>query len=133
AGPPGRTVLGTLGPIATADGGPGAPFCAAGASPIIRRKTMAMRALTTAVEEDLDFSPAGHIYATHGLHAFAARCPPPLVDWAITRYSSPGDLVLDPMAGSGTTLVEACLLGRAANGAEIDPLARLVAKAKATP
>ena len=55
------------------------------------------------------------------------------MDWAITRYSSPGDLVLDPMAGSGTTLVEACLLGRAANGAEIDPLAGLVAKAKATP
>lgn len=94
---------------------------------------MAVQAMITSVEEDLDFSAAGHIYATHGLHAFAARCPPPLVDWAITRYTSPGDLVLDPMAGSGTTLVEACLLGRAANGAEIDPLARLVAKAKATP
>lgn len=94
---------------------------------------MVVQALTTAVEADLDFSPAGHIYATHGLHAFAARCPPPLVDWAIKRYTSPGDLVLDPMVGSGTTLVEACLLGRAANGAEIDPLARLVAKAKATP
>jgi len=92
-----------------------------------------MEAKTAARGEDLDFSPAGHIYATHGLHAFAARCPPPLVDWAITKYTSPGDVVLDPMVGSGTTLVEACLLGRAASGAEIDPLARLVAKAKATP
>src|SRR6266498_204950 len=82
---------------------------------------------------DLTFTAAGNLYATHAIHAFAARCPPPLVDWAITRYTAPGDLVLDPMAGSGTTLVEACLLGRAANGAEIDPLARLVAKAKATP
>ncbi len=92
-----------------------------------------MGTLTAAVEEDLDFSPAGHIYATHGLHAFAARCPPPLVNWAIRRFTSPGDVVLDPMAGSGTTLVEACLLGRRAYGVEIDPLARLVAKAKATP
>jgi DNA modification methylase len=102
-------------------------------SPIIEPKTMVMQRPITAVEEDLDFSSAGHIYATHGLHAFAARCPPPLVDWAITRYTSPGDLVLDPMTGSGTTLVEACLLGRATMGAEIDPLARLLAKAKATP
>src|SRR5262245_29357283 len=82
---------------------------------------------------DLDFGPAGHLYATHSLHAFAARCPPPLVDWAIGRYSQPGDVVLDQMTGSGTTLVEAALLGRRAWGADIDPLARLIAKAKATP
>jgi hypothetical protein len=37
------------------------------------------------------------------------------------------------MAGSGTTLVEACLLGRTALGADIDPLARLIARVKATP
>lgn len=82
---------------------------------------------------DLDFSPSGYLYATHPLHAFAARCPPPLADWAITRYSQPGHLVLDPMAGSGTTLVEACLLARRAYGVEIDPLARRIASAKATP
>jgi hypothetical protein len=37
------------------------------------------------------------------------------------------------MSGSGTALVEACLLGRVARGADIDPLARLISKAKATP
>jgi DNA modification methylase len=81
---------------------------------------------------DLTFSAAGNLYATHGLHPFAARCPPPLAAWAITHFSEPGQIVLDPMAGSGTTLVEACLLGRVARGADIDPLARLIAKAKAT-
>jgi hypothetical protein len=81
----------------------------------------------------LDFNAAGHLYATHGLHAFAARFPPPLVDWAITKFSEPGSVVLDPMVGSGTTLVEAALLGRAAWGADIDPLARLIANSKATP
>lgn len=82
---------------------------------------------------DLSFSGAGNLYATHALHAFAARCPPPLVDWAIRNFSSPGETVLDPMTGSGTALVEAALLGRAARGADIDPLARLIAKAKAMP
>jgi DNA modification methylase len=91
------------------------------------------RATTESGPINLDFSPAGYLYATHPLHAFAARCPPPLVDWAITRYSAPGEVVLDPMAGSGTTVVEGCLLGRQAWGVEIDPLAHRIAKAKATP
>jgi hypothetical protein len=82
---------------------------------------------------DLTFSGAGNLYATHGLHAFAARCPPALVGWAIRHFSRPGDTTLDPMSGSGTALVEACLLGRIARGADIDPLARLISKAKATP
>jgi DNA modification methylase len=81
----------------------------------------------------LDFGAGGHLYATHALHAFAARCPAPLVDWVIQRFSTKGDIVFDPMVGSGTTLVEACLLGRRARGADIDPLARLIAKVKATP
>ncbi|MDI3315947.1 MAG: DNA methyltransferase [Mycobacterium sp.] len=82
---------------------------------------------------DLSFSAAGNLYATHGLHAFAARCPPPLVAWALRSFSRPGDVVLDPMSGSGTAMVEACLLGRVARGADIDPLARLITKVKATP
>lgn len=86
-----------------------------------------------APQPDLDFGPAGYLYATHALHAFAARCPPPLVSWAIRSYSPEGGVVLDPMMGSGTTLVEACLSGRKAWGAEIDPLGRLIAVAKATP
>jgi SAM-dependent methyltransferase len=87
----------------------------------------------TAAPVDLDFSPSGYLYATHALHAFAARCPPPLADWAISTYSAPGELVLDPMAGSGTTLIEGCLLGRRVCGVELDPLTHLIAKAKVTP
>lgn len=52
--------------------------------------------------------------------------------WAIERYSAPRDVVLDPMCGSGTTLVEAGLCGRAPWGADIDPLARLLAQVKST-
>jgi site-specific DNA-methyltransferase (adenine-specific) len=39
----------------------------------------------------------------------------------IKLYSYPGDLVLDPFSGSGTTLVAAKRLGRASVGVEINP------------
>lgn len=53
--------------------------------------------------------------------------------WAIERFSQPGDVVLDPMCGSGTTLVEAAITGRKGWGTDIDPLARLIAEAKSHP
>ena len=39
----------------------------------------------------------------------------------ILRYSKPGDWILDQFVGSGTTLVEAKLLGRNAVGVDINP------------
>jgi DNA modification methylase len=79
---------------------------------------------------DLDFAAHNTLYATHGLHAYAAKCPPQLVAYGLRYYSKPGEVVLDPMAGSGTSLVEARLMGRHAIGYDIDPLARLIAQVK---
>ena len=39
----------------------------------------------------------------------------------ILRYSKPGDLILDPFVGSGTTMVESKLLGRNGIGIDINP------------
>jgi tRNA G10 N-methylase Trm11 len=46
---------------------------------------------------------------------------PAIARQAIAAYSHPGDLVLDPMCGIGTTLVEAIHLGRTAIGVELEP------------
>ncbi|WP_327352248.1 TRM11 family SAM-dependent methyltransferase [Streptomyces sp. NBC_01304] len=46
---------------------------------------------------------------------------PALADHAIRTYTRPGDLVLDPMCGIGTTLVEALHLDRNAIGVEYEP------------
>ncbi len=46
---------------------------------------------------------------------------PTLARRAIEAYSDPGDLVVDPMCGIGTTLVEAADLGRRAIGVELEP------------
>jgi hypothetical protein len=47
--------------------------------------------------------------------------------------SDPGDLVVDPYCGSGTTLLEASLSRRKSVGIDLNPLAVLIAKVKTTP
>ncbi len=49
------------------------------------------------------------------------RMLPELARRAIAAYSEPGELVVDPMCGIGTTLVEAIHLGRRAIGIELEP------------
>ena len=48
----------------------------------------------------------------------------------IERYSKPGDFILDPMVGAGTTLVECKLLNRNAFGIDINPNAVKLAKSR---
>ncbi|RSM65001.1 DNA methylase [Kibdelosporangium aridum] len=51
-----------------------------------------------------------------GTDADADRIPPAVAAFAITTYTRPGDLVLDPDCGAGTVLVEALRAGRHALG-----------------
>jgi len=44
---------------------------------------------------------------------------PALANWAIRAYTEPGEIVLDPLCGAGTTLVEAQRLGRQWLGCEL--------------
>jgi modification methylase len=53
--------------------------------------------------------------------AHPGKMLPALARTAISTYSDLGDLVLDPMCGTGTTLVEAVHLGRQAIGVELEP------------
>ena len=66
-----------------------------------------------------------HHTVTVGTHPGAedhkGRKPPKLLAWLIDLYTDPGDLVIDPFSGSGTTLFVAEELGRRCITAEIDP------------
>ena len=57
------------------------------------------------------------------IHNYMARKPYNVVSAIIDGFSKPGDLIYDPMFGSGTTLIEASKLGRRAIGSDINPIA----------
>lgn len=67
---------------------------------------------------------------THEFYRYPARFSPVFVRAVIEEFSAPGDLVLDPFAGGGTSLVEAVALGRHAIGIDISTLSQFVCEAK---
>lgn len=55
----------------------------------------------------------------HRLHPYLGKFVPQLVEALLTRYVRPGGRVLDPFAGSGTTLVQALESGYDAVGIDV--------------
>jgi DNA modification methylase len=89
--------------------------------------------LTSILSSNLDFHDSDSGYASHNFHSFPAKFPPQLPRKFIEGLTQPGDIILDPMMGSGTTLVEAYISNRLGIGLDIDPLALLITKTKTTP
>ena len=70
-------------------------------------------------------------YATHGLHEYRGKFFPQLVRALMNIARLHDDaVVLDPMCGSGTTLVEARLSGRLGYGLDMNPLSVLISDVK---
>ena len=69
---------------------------------------------------------------THNHYRYPARFSPYFARTVIDLLTKPGDVVLDPFMGGGTTLVEALALGRRAVGSDISSLAAFLAGVKTT-
>jgi len=83
------------------------------------------------LKSNLDFKNLQNNYdKRHSWHAFPAKFPADLPRIFIENLTQIDDIILDPMAGSCTTLIEAALLQRQAIGLDIDPLSLIVGKAK---
>src|SRR2546423_14078616 len=87
-------------------------------------------------EEDWSFAnlkPSQTLWGPHGYHRYPAKFIPQLVRRIIESYSTVNSLVGDPFLGSATTGIEALRTGRAFWGADINPVALLISRAKCHP
>jgi DNA modification methylase len=68
----------------------------------------------------------------HSLGYYPSRFIPEIPRWAISQYSAPGNRVLDPFVGSGTTAVETLILDRESVACDVSPYSTLLTRAKTT-
>lgn len=70
---------------------------------------------------------------THCFFKYPCKFIPEIPRWAISKYIDREEChIYDPFSGSGTTLVEAALMGHFSYGSEIDATAKLITRAKTT-
>lgn len=70
-------------------------------------------------------------YATHSLFPYRGKFHPQLIKSLLNIIGvKKGELILDPMCGSGTTNIEAALLGINSVAVDISPFCRLMTKTK---
>jgi DNA modification methylase len=76
------------------------------------------------------FTDSDTTYLSHGIHPYSAKFIPQIPHHLIKILSLKGETVWDPFAGSGTTALEALLLGRQAVSSDVNPLSKVIGKAK---
>src|SRR3989304_9889424 len=70
-------------------------------------------------------------YATHGLFPYRGKFHPQMIKAIMNIIGlKPGETVLDPMAGCGTTNIEAAIMGINSVGVDPNPFACLMGRAK---
>ena len=78
----------------------------------------------------IEFPEWQRVKHVHRLHPYLGKFIPQLVELFLRRFFEPGQTVLDPFAGSGTTLVEAAALGIHSLGVELSPFNCMIIRAK---
>ncbi len=72
-------------------------------------------------------------HSMHTMCSYHGMFPAKLVHYVVQRYTKPGDIVLDPFSGRGTTTLQARVEGRRTIGNDLNPLAYVLSRAKASP
>ncbi|MBC6413970.1 MAG: DNA methyltransferase [Chromatiales bacterium] len=97
-----------------------------------RKFSMQSRSRSKYRDFSWDFRTADTKADTHCYHNYPAMMIPQVAERLIARYASNAKTLFDPYCGTGTSLVEANLKSINAYGTDLNPLARLIARAKTT-
>ena len=83
--------------------------------------------------EDWTFNGASTRELTHCYHDYPARMIPQIASKLLDMFAAvDASLLFDPYCGTGTSLVEGFIRGLNVAGTDLNPLARIIAKAKLT-
>jgi DNA modification methylase len=86
------------------------------------------------MQKPIDRSLIAESHPAHYLmHKYWARKPYNIVRSYIEHFTKPGDIVFDPFAGSGVTLIESLITCRKAIAIDINPVASLITEATVGP
>jgi RMKL-like, methyltransferase domain len=66
----------------------------------------------------------------HSLCSYQGKLKPAIAHFLVSKFTRPGDMVLDPMSGVGTIPLEARIQGRHAIAGDLSELASTVSQAK---
>lgn len=82
------------------------------------------------IDPKWDYREADTKEYTHSFHNYPAMMIPQIARELIVKYGKKASVLFDPYCGTGTSLVEANLVGIEAIGTDLNPLARLISRAK---
>ncbi len=82
---------------------------------------------------DWNFADANTQELTHGLCYYPARMVPQIAARLLETYCKKPGVIVDPFAGSGTTILESLLRHHRVIGIDVNPVAIYLARAKCTP
>lgn len=79
---------------------------------------------------DWSFTSDNTQFLSHDIHPYPAKFIPQIPSALISSLSLPGDIILDPFGGSGTTAMESIRLGRQPISIDANPLSSLIGRVK---
>ena len=80
----------------------------------------------TTIRDLLKAKKPEHDYPAGLIHPYWARKPINIIELLIKELSKPGDVIMDPFMGSGTSLIAALKLDREAVGSDLNPISNLL-------